>query len=316
MNIWQHCKNEEERRNQRLYLAFQSRLRQQGRLANSAIELDPNNEYDVQAFFEQAKIKLQKDYDRLNRLSKALLVMTLTCLATRTTIAIVLCLQEMLEFANCQQALWAGSTDPIRRAVEETWDDTLLELVTVAGSAGPNNDEEGIYCQVDGGAGCTSWYSSAHSRCAPTPHPDAHLEWTSHATTAALGNCAALAPGGALHSNCSTLYGACVNCEQACMSAVIDDIRDAWYLTLIIYLFSDGFESAVQILLQWKCMISSPLCVLVAIPVCFKVGKHIAFVKAKVQCAFTDNSTKLFVSLVEALMCTGVYCTRSSSDTL
>ena len=47
INVWQHCKNDDERRTQKLYLAFQATLRQQGRL-NNCMQLDPNSEYDVQ----------------------------------------------------------------------------------------------------------------------------------------------------------------------------------------------------------------------------------------------------------------------------
>lgn len=308
VNVWQHCKNEEERRNQRLYLAFQSRLRQQGRLGRStAIKFDTDNEYDVQAFFEQAKIQLKKDYDHLNRLSKALLVIALICLAVRTTIAIVLCLQEMLEFANCQQAFWTDSKDPVLRSVEETWNETLPEL-TVAGSAGPNHNEEGIYCQVDGGAGCTSWYLGSQNATCSIGDDE-----VARALKNALGNCSALALGGALHSTCSTLYGACVNCEQACMSAVIEDTRDDWYLTMTIYLYLDhpvdGLGSAGQILLHWPCMISSLFCVLVTIPVCYKAGKHIACVKAKAQRA--SNQDIIMCLLLQ-------YCCviKQGSDTL
>ena len=101
VNVWQQPKNEQERRDQRLYLAFQNRLRQQGRLDGSAIELDLDNEYDVQTFFEQSKIKLKKRYDYLERLSKVLLWVAMICLATRTARTLRMFFGEALEFACC-----------------------------------------------------------------------------------------------------------------------------------------------------------------------------------------------------------------------
>ena len=44
-----------------------------------------------------------------------------------------------------------GTTDPIRRATDKTWSNTL-PLLTIEGSAGPDNAADAIYCQVYGGA--------------------------------------------------------------------------------------------------------------------------------------------------------------------
>ena len=52
-----------------------------------------------------------------------------------------------------------GTTDPIRRATEKSWSNTL-PLLTIEGSAGPDNAADAIYCQVYGGAECASWYTN------------------------------------------------------------------------------------------------------------------------------------------------------------
>ena len=55
-----------------------------------------------------------------------------------------------------------GTTDPIRRATDKTWSNTL-PLLTIEGSAGPDNAADAIYCQVYGGAECASWYTNSIS---------------------------------------------------------------------------------------------------------------------------------------------------------
>jgi hypothetical protein len=127
-----------------------------------------------------------------------------------------------------------GTTDPVREATVETWDQVLPGL-TLPGS-NPDGDGTaagGTYCekQTEGSA-CTSYYSNSESapynamatRCLMT-EPITQMQ--------ALNNCSMLGdlpPGYAStdegYQGCAGLMTVCQDCAAACMEAQISDVKE------------------------------------------------------------------------------------------
>ena len=114
-----------------------------------------------------------------------------------------------------------GTTDPIRRATEKSWSNTL-PLLTIEGSAGPDNAADAIYCQVYGGAEGASWYTNSIS----TTDGNCKIgEANELSVKRALDNCTMLAAG-QVNSECQVHYDVCMSCDNACMEAAIQDVKD------------------------------------------------------------------------------------------
>ena len=119
----------------------------------------------------------------------------------------------------CVLMMATGTTDPVRRATEEAWPETLPTL-TIPGSAGPDNDATAIYCQVYGGAKCNTWYVSSLASADSCTIGEANKL----SQKAALDNCTALMTG-EVYDECDNVATACVDCNTACMDAAIQDVK-------------------------------------------------------------------------------------------
>merc|ERR1719316_1775550 len=128
-----------------------------------------------------------------------------------------------------------GTTDPIRRATDAGWKDTLKGLTA------PGSDPlgEGIYCQVYGGDACNTWYGptgalSTSDTCAVGMDGQPSV-------AAALQNCTMLHSGEVLGDTCSDQYTNCDNCETACKEALITDLKEqilpASYFVFVLCFF-------------------------------------------------------------------------------
>jgi hypothetical protein len=127
----------------------------------------------------------------------------------------------------------SGTTDPIRRATTETWDETRQSL-TLGGSDGEGS--EGIYCETRTTANfaCQNYYSSARTTTTCTLKAgaaDAELE--THIREGLL-NCSAI--NDKVGTTCSTLATQCSQCDAACMEQQITDVKDA-ILPVSIFVF-------------------------------------------------------------------------------
>ena len=127
-----------------------------------------------------------------------------------------------------------GTTDPVREATVETWDEVLPGL-TLPGS-NPDGDGTaagGTYCekQTEGSA-CTTYYTS--SEAAPYNAGAAQCLMTEPITQMqALNNCSMLGdlpPGYAStdegYQGCGNLKTVCADCAAACMEAQIGDVKE------------------------------------------------------------------------------------------
>jgi hypothetical protein len=128
-----------------------------------------------------------------------------------------------------------GTTDPVRRATDATWRETLPTL-TIPGSAGPDNDATAIYCQVYGGAACNTWYTVSLSSGDGCTIGEANKL----SVKAALDNCTQLATGES-YAQCSNVYQQCSDCDDACKDATIQDVKDqilpASYFVFVLCFF-------------------------------------------------------------------------------
>ena len=120
-----------------------------------------------------------------------------------------------------------GTTDPVRRATDASWEDTIKGLT----AEGSTEDGAGIYCDVNGGDDCNTWYGpngadDPHDGCDSTP-----LE---------LWNCTSLTDG-TRHADCPAKYLGCVACSEACKEAVITSVKDnilpASYFVFVLCFF-------------------------------------------------------------------------------
>lgn len=112
-----------------------------------------------------------------------------------------------------------GTTDPIRRGTDKTWEHTLQTLT------GPKTDPNGgIYCQEQGGEACNLYYHHAVERTGTGDACD--LDEDGKLTVMdALNNCTQLAPGQS-YDKCQVVHPYCEACANACKEAVIEDVKE------------------------------------------------------------------------------------------
>jgi hypothetical protein len=156
----------------------------------------------------------------------------------------------------CVLMMATGTTDPVRRATDNTWSSTLPTL-TIPGSD-PNG--EGIYCEVYGGTDCVQWYTDSLAS-----NDDCTIgEANKLSVKAALDNCTQLMTGEA-YDQCENVAQSCVDCAEACKEATITDVKDqilpasyfvfflCFYLAIVvvwnnIMIASDDLEGITKIL--------------------------------------------------------------------
>jgi hypothetical protein len=120
----------------------------------------------------------------------------------------------------CVLMMATGTTDPVRRATDKGWKEAL-PLLTIPGSAGPDNDGDAIYCEVYGGTACGTWYTlSLQSGDECTIGEASKLS-----VKMALDNCTQLAAG-EVWGECNAVFSACASCSDACKEAAIQDVKD------------------------------------------------------------------------------------------
>merc|ERR1719326_2775767 len=126
-----------------------------------------------------------------------------------------------------------GTTDPVRRATDATWEQTILTLT----STGTDPNGDGIYCQVYGGADCTTWYGTGgavntEDDC-PLNEGGSNLD-----TQQALNNCTRV---NEIEDCQGDIYNKCVACDLGCKEALIQDIKDqilpASYFVFVLCFF-------------------------------------------------------------------------------
>lgn len=104
-----------------------------------------------------------------------------------------------------------GTTDPVRRATDLSWEDTIKGLT----ADGSTEDGAGIYCDVNGGTACNAWYGPSGA-VDPTSGCDS--------TPLELWNCTSLTDE-TRNSDCAAKYQGCVDCSEACKEAVITSVK-------------------------------------------------------------------------------------------
>ena len=212
-----------------------------------------------------------------------------------------------------------GTTDPIRRATDKTWSDTL-PLLTIEGSAGPDNAADAIYCQVYGGAECASWYTNSIS----TTDGNCKIgEANELSVKRALDNCTMLAAG-QVNSECQVHYDVCLSCDNACKEAAIQDVKDeiipasyfvfflCFYLAIVvvwnnIMIAADDLEGLTKIL---GLVFNGVLCLIAFIEVI--MGSMAAY-NASEACQASEggcvsDSLKLLIAIGVGLMLVAGIC--------
>ena len=120
----------------------------------------------------------------------------------------------------CVLMMATGTTDPVRRATEKGWREAIKGL-TIPGSAGVDAVADTTYCEVYGGTACNRWYSDSLASDDLCTIGEA----SKLTVKDALDNCTALAVG-ENYQDCSNVYQTCVDCDEACMDAAIQDVKD------------------------------------------------------------------------------------------
>jgi hypothetical protein len=125
----------------------------------------------------------------------------------------------------------SGTTDPIRRATTEGWDETRQSM-TLVGSDGTS---DGIYCETQtASTACTTYYALAKSAT-----DSCNLGVTDTDVRNGLLNCTAIKDT----ANCGGLASQCSACDNACMEQQITDVKEAilpmsiFVFCLVVYLF-------------------------------------------------------------------------------
>lgn len=133
-----------------------------------------------------------------------------------------------------------GTTDPVREATVETWDVTRPGL-TIPNSD-PDGDETKSWCQTQtDGHACLDYYAAAiiTANCQMGP---------GYSRMQILNNCSKALDDDSLmgtgdNTGCASLHPLCTACDEACMEAQIQEVKDnlepasLFVLILIAYLF-------------------------------------------------------------------------------